>query len=127
MNAQLNDLARKWFESVWNQRSTETIHRLVHPNCLGHHEGSETCGPAALQAMRDRLLTMLPDLQVVIEDVVADGDDAVVRWRFRGTPANQRPVSFSGMTWMKFRDGQIVEGWDSWNQAALIQHLQLPA
>jgi len=134
MNEKTNTLARRWFDEVWNQRRSNTIFSFVAPACIGHHEGEETNGPAEVEAMRDRLLGMLPDLQVVIEDVISDTDDAVVRWRFTGTHTGAagplKPtghvVSFAGMTWLKFRDGQIVEGWDNWNQAALLQQLQTP-
>jgi hypothetical protein len=30
------------------------------------------------------------------------------------------------MTWLRFRDGRIVEGWDAWNQGRLLQDLQAP-
>lgn len=131
----VRELARQWFEGVWNKRNRETIFALVHPTCVGHHEGEVSNGPAEIEAMRSRLLGLLPDLHVTVEDIVADGDDAVVRWRFSGShtgtagplAATGRAVSFSGMTWLKFREGRIVEGWDSWNQAALLQQLQTPA
>lgn len=84
--------------------------------------------------MRAQLFQMMPDLHVTIEEIIAEGDDAVVRWRFQGThcgdvaglPASGRLCEFSGMTWLKFRDGQVIEGWDRWNQAAFLQQLRKP-
>lgn len=29
-----------------------------------------------------------------------------------------------GLTWIVFRDGKIVDGWDAWNQGALLAMLQ---
>jgi len=135
VNKVTHDLARRWFDEVWNQRNRETIYSLADPSCAGHHEGEETRGPADIESMQARLLSLLPDLEVAIDDVLSDGDDAVVRWRFTGIhsgvdgpiAATHRKVSFAGMTWLKFQDGRIVEGWDSWNQAALMQQLQSPA
>jgi predicted ester cyclase len=62
----------------------------------------------------------------------ADGDHVFVRWRARGThrgdclgrPAIGRPVDFRGMTWLTFRNGLIVEGWDSWNLGELLESLK---
>ncbi len=31
------------------------------------------------------------------------------------------------MTWLRFADGQIVEGWDSWNQGRVVAELQAAA
>lgn len=131
MNQVTQDLARQWFEAVWNQRDPEIISVMARPDCIGHHEGELSRGPADLEAMRERILALLPDLHVTIEDILSDNDDAVVRWRFTGThsgeagliPATHRRVSFTGMTWMKFQEGRIVEGWDCWNQAAMMQQL----
>jgi hypothetical protein len=29
------------------------------------------------------------------------------------------------MTWHRFRDGRLVEGWDSWNVGGLVQQLSV--
>jgi predicted ester cyclase len=52
----------------------------------------------------------------------------VVRWTARtthsaelaGIPASCKKVQFSGMTWLRFKDGRIIEGWDRWNLNALL-------
>jgi predicted ester cyclase len=73
-----------------------------------------------------------PDrFQAEVEDTAADGDHVVVRLaRLRhpsraglGMPATNRPVDFRGMTWLTFRNGVIVEGWDSWNLSRLLESL----
>jgi len=61
-----------------------------------------------------------------------DGDQVVVRWRARSThrgdglgmPPTNRKVDFCGMTWLTFRNGVIVEGWDSWNSGRLLESLR---
>lgn len=127
MSEQIRELARQWFDEVWNQQRSDTIERMVAPACLGHHEGQTTNNAGEIKAMRDQLLGLLPDLRVEIEDIVADERHAVVRWTFSGTSSAgaKAPVSFSGMTWLTFSDGKIVEGWDRWNQAAFLQQLAL--
>ena len=131
MSSNIRELAHRWFEEVWNQRSDETIHELLHPKGVGNLEGQFISGPDEFIAMRSNLLAFLPDLTVTIEAVAVDGENAVVRWHFHATPKGETPVSapvgrrveVGGMTWLKFRDGQIVEGWDRWNQGALLQQL----
>ncbi|HEX5123430.1 MAG TPA: ester cyclase, partial [Rhodanobacteraceae bacterium] len=94
-------------------------------------EGGEVRGPAAFKAVRAQLLGAFPDLGVRVEEIIAAGDNAVIRWNAvashegddLGIRASHQRVRFRGLTWMKFRDGRIVEGWDAWNQGALIQQL----
>ena len=116
------EIARRWFDEVWNQRRTESIAELTHPECIGHHEGHTSKGHADLRVLQRDLLSMVPDLKVVVEAIVAEGDEVVVRWTAKGSSA-ERPVTFSGITWMRIAEGKIMEGWDRWNQAALVQYL----
>jgi steroid delta-isomerase-like uncharacterized protein len=125
------NLARRWFREVWNERRTETIDELFAPGVIGHTENGDQ-GPEQFKTARAGLLDAFPDIQVEVEDTAADGDHVVVRWRARGThlgaglgmPATGRPVDFRGMTWLAFRNGLIVEGWDSWNLGRLLESLK---
>ena len=128
-------LARRWFEEVWNQKKDATVTELFGAQSIGHMEGAEAHGPSQFLTMRASLLGAFPDLSVTVEDVVAEGEQAVVRWSARGThkgavagiPASGRGAAFRGMTWMKFANGRIVEGWDSWNQGRLLEELRTAA
>jgi steroid delta-isomerase-like uncharacterized protein len=124
--------AIRFFEEVWNVRREQTIDDLLHPALCGHMEGAEFTGTAAYKEARQAILSAFPDFQVDVEDTAADGDQVVVRWNARGThtgpglgliPTSRR-VTFRGMTWLTFHDGRVVEGWDAWNQGALLQSLQ---
>ena len=128
-------LARRWFEEVWNQKKDATVTELFGAQSVGHMEGAEAHGPSQFLTMRASLFGAFPDLSVTEEDVLADGEQAVVRRSARGThkravagiPASGRGAAFRGMTWMKFSDGRIVEGWDSWNQGRLFEDLRTAA
>jgi steroid delta-isomerase-like uncharacterized protein len=128
MSKMHGDLARRWFEEVWNARSDATVRDLFGEGAVAHMEGGDFVGPERFLETRAALLAAFPDIRVAVEDVVADGDQAVVRWRawahhkgeLLGIRPSGREVKFRGMTWMKFKDGKIVEGWDSWNFGGLL-------
>ena len=125
------DLAKRWFEEVWNLRRAETVDELMSPESVGYMEGGVVRGPGDFKAARAALLYAFPDLQVTVEDTVAEGDKVVVRWSASGRhsgpglgfPASGREASFRGMTWLIFSNGKIVQGWDSWNLGRLLQEL----
>lgn len=127
-------LARRWFEEVWNQRSEATVRELLHRDATGHLEGGDIHGPEEFLAARAGFLDAFRDMRVTVDAVVAEGADVVVRWSARGThggeglgvAASFRPVTFRGMTWLRFSGEQIVEGWDRWNLGTLLQELQMP-
>jgi steroid delta-isomerase-like uncharacterized protein len=123
--------SRRWFEEVWNARDSESAGAMMASGAVGHTEAGETVGLADFLAFRDRFLDAFPDLMIDVESVVADGDETAVRWVARGThsgdalgvPACHRPIEVRGMTWHRYEDGVLAEGWDSWNLGALMQHL----
>ena len=126
--------AIRFFEQVWNTRLDDTIDEVFHPSFCGHGEGVEVTGLRPYKEARRAMLTAFPDLRVNVEDTAADGDHVVLRWNARGThdgpgfglqPTHRR-VKFRGMTWLTFSGGQVVEGWDTWNQGALFQSLKTP-
>jgi steroid delta-isomerase-like uncharacterized protein len=125
-------LARRWFEEVWNERREATVGELMHPEAVGHLEGTEIRGPSEFLSARAALLAAFPDFGVNVDRIIAQGDDVAVRWSAKGThrgeslgfPATNRPAAFRGITWLRFRDGKVVEGWDAWNQGKLLQELQ---
>jgi predicted ester cyclase len=133
MTEQNRKLAVRWFEEVWNRQSEATIDEIMAPNSVGHMEGIEVVGPQEFKNVRATLLKAFPDLQLTVEATAADGDAVVARWRATGThrgpvfgiEGTGAQVAFKGMTWLVIKRGQLVEGWDAWNQGALAETLRL--
>jgi steroid delta-isomerase-like uncharacterized protein len=128
----LNQFGKAWFEDVWNRRMADVIDERMAPECFGPMEGAHISNREGFKEARAFLLDLFPDLHVVVEDTVADGENVVVRWNATGThrgnglgfAATNTETSFRGMTWLKVREGRIVQGWDSWNQGALVEQLR---
>lgn len=74
-----------------------------------------------------------PDLVVVVDHVVADGDKVAVRWTARGTntgsgngiPATGRAVETSGIALFRFEHGAVAEEWVSSDTLGLMRQLGL--
>jgi steroid delta-isomerase-like uncharacterized protein len=128
------DTVRRWYREVWTAGGDATVHELMADDIEGHMEGTHVRGRDQFLAERERLLQAFPDLAIVVDDVIAQGDKVAIRWHVNGThrgdglgfAASHRPVAFRGMTWMEFRDGRIVAGWDSWNMGGVLQALLAP-
>jgi len=125
-------LARRFIEESFNRGRSEAVRELVHAQAVGHLEGFEVRGPEGFLPAWANLLGAFPDLNVIIQDVVAEGESVVVRWTASGThkgphlgfPPTLKLVGFRGMTWLRFSEGRIIETWDSWNQGRLFNELQ---
>lgn len=125
-------LARRWFDEVWNQRRDATVVELLADPCDGHMEGGDVRGPRDFLAARAALLGAFPDLRVTVDGTIAEGDEVAVRWSASGTHrgeqmgprASHKEIAFRGISWIRFANGRIVEGWDSWNLGKLLSEMQ---
>ena len=133
MSAENVALARRWFEEVWNQRRKQTIDDLIAPESVCQAAGGELRGPAMFQALvYEPFVDAFPDLRVTVEGTVAEGDQVVVRWTAKGTHTGPglgliptgRPIFLRGMTWIRFAEGKMVEGWDCWNYREMLESLR---
>ena len=133
------NLVRRWFEEVWNQGREETVDELFAANGLGYGLGDTEAtiqGPAGFKPFMRNLRGGLPDLRMKIEDIMAEGDKVTVRLTAEGThkggqlgvPPTGRRVRIAGLVVLRIANGQIVEGWNSWDQLGLLRQIgALPA
>jgi len=69
-------------------------------------------GPAGAKQYVGNALKKFPDMQVAIEDMVAEGDKVVVRNVWRCTdPGTGKKLQFGGIVIWRIARGQIAERW----------------
>ena len=113
-------IARRYFEDLWNNGDTAVIPQLVAPNATGHVNG-QTIVTSALAARVRNTYDAYPDLKFSVDDLLADGNKAVVRWTMTGThrgtlagvPGSGARVSVTGINIFRVTDGRIAEMWVS--------------
>ncbi len=78
-----------------------------------------------------------PDLHMTIEDMIAEGEQVVVRWKWRGTntgdlvlpamhiPATGKQVTVTGITIARYAGGKKVEAWTQSDNLGMFQQLGL--
>ena len=129
MAADAKTVARRWFEEVWDQRKDALIDELMSQDSVGHLEDREAGGPDDFRKNYQAFLGAMPDMRVFVEDLLAEGDRPAVRWRIEATHAGDamgvtptnKAIKLRGTTWLRVRNGQIVEGWDTWNFGGLLR------
>jgi steroid delta-isomerase-like uncharacterized protein len=125
-------LARRFIDDAFNNKRSEAVRDLLHPKVVLHLEGFEVRGPEGLLPTWANALGAFPDLKIIIQDVVAQGDSVAVRWTASGMHTGPhlgihpsgKLVAFRGITWLRFSEGKIIEAWESWNQGRLFNDLQ---
>jgi steroid delta-isomerase-like uncharacterized protein len=124
------ELARRYQEEVWGKGNLALLDELLAPDFVDHSL-PETMDPSfagARQAVQGAL-DAFPDGVWTVEDVIAEGDKVVIRWRmqathehaFRGLAPGGKPVTVTGITILRIADGKIAERWVNWDSLALRQ------
>ena len=95
MSAEQNkSIVRRWIEEGWNKGDLAVIDQVYAPNYVQHEPAPETVNSSeALKQYVGAYLTAFPDLNLSIEDLIAEGDKVV--WRFQSSGHQNGP--FLGM------------------------------
>ena len=125
----------RWFEEVWNQGLESSIDVLLADDAVAHGLGDETGvdlhGPAGFKPFFRKFRAAFPDMRITVEDALMEGDRIAARCSVVAThsgpglmpaPTN-RSVSFTGMCFVRVRDGKLVEGWNNFDFLAMYQQL----
>jgi len=126
-------LIRRWFDEVWNKGRAEAIYELIAPDCKVHGLGVAVLrGPEEFEPFHASFVGALSDMHISVDDVLAEGDMTAARLTVTGThtgdhlglDATGKRVSFTGMTFTRWRDGQIVEGWNNVDLPGLMKQIE---
>ena len=126
-------VVRRLFEEVWNKGNLPLADELFTPN-YAHHDASTPDvgrGPESEKKRATLYRTAFPDMQLNIEDIIAEGETVMARWSCRGTHKGDlsgiaptgKQVNFSGVSIARFANGKMAEGWVNWDALGLMQQL----
>jgi len=130
MSVQQNKtVMRRWFEQVWNKGNLDLIDELVDPNSVSRlSDGAEVHGADNWKRWVAANRATYPDLQVTVEDILAEGDKVATRWTARGAHQGESrflapgtEITFTGIGITRLANGKRVESWEETNVATLMQ------
>ncbi|HEX9422483.1 MAG TPA: ester cyclase [Pyrinomonadaceae bacterium] len=120
-------LLRRWFDEVWNQGHAEAIDEMFAADGVAHGLSDDAekplKGPGNFKPFHDVFRGAFPNIEVVVEDMIAEGDKVAARCSVRGkhvgdhlgVAASNAPVDFTGIAIVRIKDGKIVEAWNNFD------------
>ena len=125
-------LVRRVFEA-FNNQNLAVVEELVAPDYVWHGALPPGISPdlAGWRQGRIAFLTAFPDLHVVVEDLIAEGDKVVARLTLRGThqgdffgiPPTGKQLSWTGIEIDRIEHGKYVESWLNTDDLGMMQQL----
>jgi steroid delta-isomerase-like uncharacterized protein len=135
MSEENKAFVRRWFEEVWNKGREEAIDEMFAADGVAHGlsgaDGEPLRGAADFKPFFRTFREAFPDVEVVVEDTVSEGDKVAARCTVRGRhrgdtlgyAATQLPTEFTGMCIVRVHNGKIIEAWNNFDFMAMHQQL----
>ena len=137
MSEENKQLVRRWFEEVWNKGRVDAIDEMFDENGIAHGLADDPSqpikGPRAFRPFHTLFRDAFPNMMIVVEDTIAEGDKVAARCsvrakhegEFMGRAASQSPVEFTGITIVRIDNGKIVEAWNNFDFMRLHKQVGL--
>jgi predicted ester cyclase len=121
-------IVRRVYEECLNAGKMDVLPEIVATEFRGVN--GET-GASGFAATLTGIRSAFPDIHFAVEDLLAEGDRVVVRWRSAGTHSGTmrgiaptgKHVDNSGISIYRLRDGQIVQAWLETDRLGFLQQV----
>lgn len=125
------NIVRRFFEVGPSKGDLDEVNHLLAPGFALHVP--LPCSPGA-QGINEVIVacrSAFQDLNVTVEDMVAEGDRVAARFTahglhkgvFMGLPPTDKPISMTGIEIFRLEEGKIAEIWGEANLLGLMQQL----
>jgi steroid delta-isomerase-like uncharacterized protein len=121
------------FWGVWGEGNIDLVDELLAPDYVNHSPATPDLptGPDGVKGVVAMFRSGMPDLSVLVEDMIAEGDKVATRYTLEGThegelfgvpPTGQR-LSIKSISVERVSDGKIREHWRITDTLDMMQQL----
>jgi len=131
-HGELNALNERILQ-IWNQGNLDLVDQVYAAQVVRYDAGwpHPIRGLDALKNHFQFYRSAFPDIDMIIQETIMEGDKIVWHWTLTGTntgpmgeaPATGREVRLSGISIGRMVDGKVAEMGDFYNQASLLLQL----
>jgi predicted ester cyclase len=134
MSAEANKaLIRRGFEEGINRRNYHIFDEIIAPNYVNHSMPAPAPGSEGFKQVIGTFIAGFPDMQVEVQEMIAEGDKVATRGVLRGThtgtfngiPPTGRTIAMNFMDSWRIEGGKAVENWVQLDTMGLMQQLGL--
>jgi steroid delta-isomerase-like uncharacterized protein len=132
MSEQNKTVVRRIVEEHWNNKNAALVSELFASNVSLDTPDGVLTGLEGASFLLQAYATAFPDFRLIIDDLLADGNQVVFRWTFTGThrgplagiAASGRQVRVPrGIGIFRVDAGKVDQGYLAWDKYALLQQV----
>lgn len=125
-------IMRRVIREIMVGGNLDLIDELFTEGFANNHGNTREGGGREGEKARIRVFgSAFPDLNIAVDDIVADEEMAVARVTLTGThlgdlgsiPATNKRVNVTGITMMRFVGSQVAEGWSIIDRLSMMRQL----
>jgi len=113
-------IVNTYVSEVWNKWNFDIIDSIIHEDFVDPASTTGEKGPDAFKDVMAGLRGIFPDMQMTIDEIVAD--DSLVAWKWSAVttyaPQNKK-VAIQGIIMDKIDNGRIIQRWGYWDDSPL--------
>jgi predicted ester cyclase len=127
-----NKAASRAVFGIWMTGELDRLGEFVADDVV-HHDPYDPHGDEGIEGHRKTIAAnrrAFPDIEITIEDQIAEGDRLATRWTAAmtytaefGSTSSATRVRISGITVERFEDGKVVEAWRCMDTLGLLQRI----
>jgi steroid delta-isomerase-like uncharacterized protein len=128
-------LARRFYAELWNKGNFAAAPEFLHPDHFDHNPPLPGLpqGDEGVIQMIGTFRAAFPDLEMSVDEIIAEGDRVAERLTLRGThtgtfqsiPATGRRISVTSVNVCRIEDGLVRERWGNADDVALMEQIGL--
>ena len=125
-------VVRRFYEEVFVRGNLDLIDEISAPDFVDHNPApGQAPGIEGIKQALTEYRSAFPDLEITVEDMIAEGDKVAARitatgthkGEFAGIPATGRRATISVIDIVRVVDGKAVERWGVEDNMGLMQQL----
>lgn len=132
MSEQNKEVVRRVVDDHWNKKNPNLVSELFSPTMSLDTPDGVLAGHEGAHALLKAYETAFPDFHLATDDLLADGDQVVIRWTFTGTntgplagvaPTGNKVSVSRNLGIFQVKGGKIAGGQLNWDKYGLFQQL----
>jgi steroid delta-isomerase-like uncharacterized protein len=128
-----NKAIMRQFWAVWEEGNVDLLDELLAPEYINHTLAAPDLppGPEGVKEVVSMFHSAMPDLKVVVEDMIAEGDKVATRYALEGTHEGElfgvaptgKQLSIKSITVERVSEGKIREHWRVTDEMGMMRQL----
>ena len=125
-------IIQRLFNEGMNERKFEVFDEIITETFLNHGMPDAKPGSQGFRDIVGQIINAFPDMKVIQQEVIAEGDTVATRgyWtgthkaEFMGISATGRKVKAGFIDFWKLSNGKCIENWVQMDMPGVMQQLQ---